>query len=123
MTTTSETTYVVTAPQGLWVLSRGKFQVVKELNGGAAQQMAMFEPGAIFGEMSFFDPSPHSATIRAIDECQLMFLPAEKIEALRVLDLSAAYKLISNAGQIMAGTLRRMDRYTLDLFPSARSQG
>lgn len=30
-------------------------------------------------------------------------------------------KLITNAGQIMASKLRRMDRYTLDLFPAARS--
>ncbi len=109
------------APQGLWMLSRGKCQVVKELNGGAEQQMALLEPGAIFGEMSFFDPSIHSATIRAIEQSELMFLAVEKIESLRVLDLSAAYKLIRNAGQIMAVKLRRMDRYTLDLFPSARS--
>lgn len=73
--------------------------------------------------MSFFDPSPHSATIRAVDESELMFLPVEKIESLRVLDLSAACKLITNAGQIMASKLRRMDRYTLDLFPAARSSG
>lgn len=111
------------APQGLWMLHRGKCQVVKELNSGAEQQMALLEPGAIFGEMSFFDPSPHSATIRAVDESVLMFLSVDKIEALRVLDLSAAYKLISNAGQIMATKLRRMDRYTLDLFPAARSSG
>jgi len=108
-------------PQGLWMLQRGKCQVVKELSGGAEQQLALLESGAIFGEMSFFDPAPHSATIRAIEESELMFLPAEKIEALRVLDLSAACKLITNAGQIMASKLRRMDRYTLGLFPAART--
>jgi CRP/FNR family transcriptional regulator, cyclic AMP receptor protein len=54
-------------PQGLWMLQRGKCQVVKELSGGAEQQLALLEPGAIFGEMSFFDPSPHSATVRAVD--------------------------------------------------------
>ncbi len=109
------------ASQGLWMLHRGKCQVGKELSGGVEQQMALLEPGAIFGEMSFFDPSSHSATIRAVEESELMFLPSEKIEALRVLDLSAAYKLVRNAGQIMASKLRRMDRYTLDLFPAARS--
>lgn len=83
--------------------------------------MAMLEPGAIFGEMPFFDPAPHSATIRAVSECELMFLPLEKIETLRMTDLSAAYKLVVNAGQIMASKLRRMDRYTLDLFPPART--
>ena len=82
----------------------------------------MLEPGAIFGEMSFFDPAPHSATIRAANECELMFLPLEKIETLRMTDLSAAYKLVVNAGQIMASKLRRMDRYTLDLFPPARTK-
>lgn len=108
-------------PQGLWMLQRGACQVIKELDGGAEQQLALLEPGAIFGEMSFFDPAPHSATIRTAGEAELMFLPAEKIEALRVLDLSAAYKLIRNAGLIMAGKLRRMDRYTLDLFPAGGS--
>ncbi len=110
-------------PQGLWMLRSGTCHVVRDLSGGAEQQMAMLEPGAIFGEMSFFVPSPHSATIRAVDESVLMFLSVVKIEALRVLDLSAAYKLISNAGQIMATKLRRMGRYTLDLFPAARSSG
>ena len=107
--------------QGLWMLRRGTCDVVKELTGGAEQQMAFLEAGAIFGEMSFFDPSPHSATVRAVAECELMFLAVEKIETLRLLDLSAAYKLITNAVQIMATKLRRMDRYTLDLFPAART--
>jgi len=108
------------APQGLWMLGHGNCHVVRDLSGGAEQQMAMLEPGAIFGEMSFFDPAPHSATIRAVSECELMFLPLEKIETLRMTDLSAAYKLVVNAGQIMASKLRRMDRFTLDLFPPAR---
>lgn len=108
-------------PQGLWMLRHGTCHVIRDLSGGAEQQMAMLEPGAIFGEMSFFDPAPHSATIRAVDACELMFLPAEKIETLRMIDLSAAYKLVVNAGQIMASKLRRMDHYTLDLFPAARA--
>ena len=109
-------------PQGLWMLNRGSCQVVKDLEGGAEQQVDMLEPGAIFGEMSFFDPAPHSATVRAFEECELMFLPAEKIETLRILDLTAAYKLIRNAGQIMASKLRSMGYYTLDLFPAARTR-
>ena len=109
------------APQGSWMLRHGNCHVVRDLSGGAEQQMAMLEPGAIFGEMSFFDPAPHSATIRAVNECELMFLPLEKIETLRMTDLSAAYKLVVNAGQIMASKLRRLDRYTFDLFPPART--
>lgn len=109
------------APQGLWMLESGSCQVVKDLAGGAEQQMAMLHPGATFGEISFFDPGPHSATVRAVEQSELMFLPVEKIETLRVLDLSAAYKLVRNAGQIMSSRLRHMDQYTLDLFPSART--
>jgi len=71
--------------------------------------------------MSFFDPGRHSATIRAVQASELTFLPADKVESLRVLDLTAAYKLVRNAAQVMSGKLRQMDRYTLDLFPAART--
>lgn len=106
-----------TVPSGLWMLRSGQCEVVCLLNSGGEQQMAFLNPGAIFGEMSLFDPGPHSATVRAVTECELMFLSAEKIELLQSTDLVAALKLTKNMGRMMAGKLRRMDYYKFDLFP------
>ena len=104
-------------PCGLWMLRSGQCEVVCSLGSGGEQQMAFLNPGAIFGEMSLFDPGPHSATVRAVTQCELMFLSAEKIELLESTDLVAALKLTKNMGRMMAGKLRRMDYYKFDLFP------
>ena len=55
--------------QDLWVLLRGACEVVDERahgeKNGEPIMLAVLEPFDSFGEMSFFSPAPHSASVRA----------------------------------------------------------
>ena len=53
--------------QTLWVVLEGKCEVVKHLEHGPHNSLvlAILEPFSHFGEMSFFSPAPHSASVRA----------------------------------------------------------
>lgn len=109
-------------PHGLWMLRSGSCEVVADLEQGGEQQIAFLTSGAIFGEISFFDPGLHSATIRVVEKTEVMHLSLESFEQLEIANHSASYKLLRNLGRIVAQKLRKMDSYTVDLFAFNESE-
>jgi CRP-like cAMP-binding protein len=59
----------------MFVLHRGRVRVV-EASGG---ELAVFEAGGYFGEMSMLTGQPRSATVEAIEECQVLELTAASL--------------------------------------------
>lgn len=98
--------------QCLWLIVRGRCQVLKTRKDGNEQQLATLEPGAVFGEMSFFHPAPHSASIRALDEVRVTRLSRESYVRLQETCPSAANRIALNIVSILAERLRRMDEWT-----------
>ena len=109
--------------QILWILVHGKCEVFNTAKNGAARQLATLEPGAVFGEMSFFEKAPHSASIRALTEVQVMRLSREKYEQLRDSGSLAACKIASSVNAILAQRLRRMDEWTCGLLEKPEAAG
>jgi len=102
--------------QGLHILVDGHCEVVKQLDGGSEQQLAILESGAIIGEVSFFSEAAHSATVRALEPTEAMCLSLESFRELRASRPEVAMTLIMNMGRLLAERFRRMDQYTYDLF-------
>lgn len=103
-------------PSGLWMLRSGSCEVLANILYGGEQQIAFLSPGAVFGELSFFDPGMHSATVRVVKDAETMHFSIEAFERLEMNQPLTAYKLLRNLGRIMAQKLRRMDRFTVDMF-------
>lgn len=103
-------------PSGLWMIRSGACEVVSDVYQGAEQQMALLSDGAIFGEISFFDPGLHSATVRVVEPAEVMHLSLESFERLSLSHPGIAFKLLRNLGRVISQKLRRMDQVTLDLF-------
>ncbi len=97
--------------QALWVLLRGRCHVLKHSQHGTEQELAVLEPGSVFGEMSFFHPAPHSATVKAVTAVEVMRLPRAKYEPLEVSGSRAAYKLVRNTLKVLSERLRKMDEW------------
>ncbi|HUG93284.1 MAG TPA: cyclic nucleotide-binding domain-containing protein [Planctomycetaceae bacterium] len=106
------------AVQILWIIVRGRCEVVKTMQHGGEQRLAVLEPGAIFGEISFFSPAPHSASVRALSEVEVMLLPRAEYDRVERAGSSVAYKIVLNAGKVLAERLRRMDEWTCELIDS-----
>jgi CRP/FNR family cyclic AMP-dependent transcriptional regulator len=95
--------------QIMWIVLKGRCQVVKTLKSGEEIELGIIEVGSVFGEMSFFHPAPHSATVRAVTAVEVVLLPREKYEALTRDGSQAAYKLAFNTIGVLIERLRRMD--------------
>jgi CRP/FNR family transcriptional regulator, cyclic AMP receptor protein len=96
--------------RNLWIVLEGTCEVLRKPKQDAAPPvvLAEFEPGAHFGEMSFFHPAPHSASVRAKTQLRLLRIRREDYDALVSEDSHVAYKLAYNAIGALADRLRRM---------------
>ena len=56
--------------EGLYIIAEGQAVVVHQ-----EAQIAVLEPGSVFGEMSLLDDEPHEATIVALTPVHLLILP------------------------------------------------
>ena len=95
--------------QCLWILMKGTVRVVKSLSNGQVQELTRLEPLSVFGEMSFFAPAPHSASVQAVSAVEVTRLPRERYDMLLRTGSLAAYKLAYNTVGVLSERLRRMD--------------
>ena len=63
----------------MYYLNDGLLAVLK-LKGGSEQQISTLRPGELVGEMSFLDNEPRSASVRALDDCELTKIPKKKLD-------------------------------------------
>lgn len=104
--------------QELWILLDGKCEVVKHSQHDGPLVLAQLEPQSVFGEMSFFSPAPHSASVVAKTQVRLLSIPRMQYERLLADGSTAAYKLAYNVVQSLADRLRRMDDWVTELAAS-----
>jgi CRP-like cAMP-binding protein len=107
--------------QILWILAQGQCEVVKSLDHDGQQRLATLEAGAVFGEMSFFRPAPHSASVRALSPVQVFKLPREGFDELVQTGSSAAYRIAVNLNRVLAERLARMDEWICDVVEASEN--
>jgi len=95
--------------QFMWIVLKGRCQVVRKLKSGEEIELGVIEASGVFGEMSFFHPAPHSATVRALSDVDVVRFPRDKYELLVRDGSLAAYKLAFNTMGVLIERLRRMD--------------
>jgi CRP/FNR family transcriptional regulator, cyclic AMP receptor protein len=100
--------------QALWILVKGTCEVVKKNKSKTEHSLATLESGSAFGEMSFFQKAPHSATVRASTAVKVLRMTRENYEQLHTRNPTAAYKITQIVVSLMAQRLRRMDEWICD---------
>ena len=102
----------------LWAVLEGKCEVVRHKDGpasaGDSVVLAVLEPYSHFGEMSFFNAAPHSASVRAQTAVKLLRIARADYDKLIKDGVAAAYKLTYNAVESLANRLRRMDEWIVE---------
>ena len=106
--------------QELWVLLEGTCEVIrdeKSADGAAAPiVLATLEPYSAFGEMSFFMPAPHSASVKAQTRVKLICVQRPQFDELLRRQSSVASKLAINVIHSLAERMRRMDQWVVELI-------
>jgi len=66
----------------MFVINRGRAEVLVPDSGGQLQQVAVLGPGGFFGEMSLFTGETRTADVRALEELDLLVIQKPAIERL-----------------------------------------
>lgn len=106
---------------GLWVLTRGRCDVVKGTPDGD-RVLAELGPGAVFGEMSFFERVPHAATVRSVTSVTALRLTPENYAKLERTGLRAAHQIAHAIAVVLSERLRQMDEWTTCLLSQSRPE-
>jgi CRP-like cAMP-binding protein len=92
---------------GLYVLMRGEVEVCQE--GGARDaRIARLGPGEVFGDVSFVDGSPRSATITAHQRAELIGLYRTELLDLMERNPLLASKILFSLARQLSARLRAM---------------
>ncbi len=92
---------------GLWILLDGRCEVVRGTT--RPSQLAILEPGAVFGEMSFLTGQPHSATVRALSAVKTARMMKSSFVELEATRPAIAERIMTCVAKVMADRLRKMD--------------
>lgn len=109
--------------QFLWILARGRCRVMKSMKSGGDQELAVLEPGAVFGEMSFIHPGPHSASICTLTDVEVLRLSRRQFEELEQTGSKAASKIVLNTASVLVERLRQMDEWVCGLIERPGADG
>jgi len=92
----------------LYFLLRGDVEVVaRSVDGMTMGQVARIGAGSVFGEQSFFDGRPRSASVWAVEECEVAAMSIEQFGAFEAASPALARDLLFALGQILALRLRQ----------------
>ncbi len=101
--------------QDLWILVKGTLRGrQKEQEQDRTARWPRSKPGAAFGEMSFFQKAPHSATVRAVERVKVLRTDSRKLRAAAdEQPVSRLQDLLQRRWRVMAQRLRRHGRMDL----------
>jgi CRP/FNR family cyclic AMP-dependent transcriptional regulator len=99
----------------LHVIDRGVLKVTRTTGTGAAVTLHLLEQHDIAGELGFLDGLPHSATLRALGEAQIVSLQREAFESLIQPHPALVYKVMRAIVRTVHGILLRMNLQYVEL--------
>lgn len=104
--------------QRLWIILDGTCEVLLDDDAGDDIDpivLATLQRHQTFGEMSFFNSAPHSASVRTKNHCKLLYIDRGDYDRLCGNNTMAACKIATNTLNMLAARLRRMDDWVAEL--------
>jgi malate dehydrogenase (oxaloacetate-decarboxylating)(NADP+) len=89
---------------GFYLLVSGRAEIVKNGRG-----IAEVESGAVIGEMALFNENVRTGGCRAVEHCELFFVPAPEFARLVLAQNPAGIKVIQALGRVMVRRLQQRD--------------
>jgi len=100
----------------LFVLLRGRAKVLTRGAEGADAALNVMGPGQVFGEVALLDGQPRSATVIALEKCEIAVVDVQAFRDFLLASPPVALKLLGvMAGRVRELTTRLEDRAFLDV--------
>lgn len=90
----------------VYIVVSGQVEVVSEHSFGRIKRIATIDEGSVYGEVSFFDSQPRSASVRAVTEGQVMRLSRKSFEQISAWNPKLAQQFLFDLGSILAFRFR-----------------
>jgi len=100
----------------VYIIQKGKVDVQKRNKDGDLLTLSVQREGSFFGELSFIDNKPHSATLTtASEESIILKIDRSDFEKLVLRYPAAGYKVLMNITQDISALVRRMNTQYVDM--------
>ena len=93
----------------------GAISICKENEEGKSVELTKFKQGNVFGEQSFFDNEPRSASARADMDSLIYVLNEANFQMMQKSEPYITIKLLQQLGRIMSLRLRKTTTHFVDL--------
>jgi len=94
----------------LFIILSGRFAVSRDSGRGFSNTLHLLSPGDLAGESGFLDSKPHSATLRAVGNSEVLTLKREKLESLLVENPVVVYGVMRAIIRSIREIIRRMNQ-------------
>ncbi|HEX7058244.1 MAG TPA: Crp/Fnr family transcriptional regulator [Solirubrobacterales bacterium] len=101
-----------------YIVREGSFRVTREHSDGRAITLATLGPGDIFGELAMLDGEVRSASVEALDDGELLALPAGDVRGLLARHPEIAAKLVAALVRRLRAANERIARQSFQTVPS-----
>lgn len=101
-----------------YIVKTGSCRVTREHSDGRAITLTNLGPGAIFGELAMLDGEERSASVEALEDTDLLALPAADVRALIREHPGMAEKLIVALTRRLREANERISRQSFQTVPS-----
>ncbi|HWO16862.1 MAG TPA: Crp/Fnr family transcriptional regulator [Solirubrobacterales bacterium] len=101
-----------------YIVREGSFRVTREHSDGRAITLATLGPGDIFGELAMLDGEVRSASVEALDDGELLALPAGDVRALLARHPEITVKLVAALVRRLRAANERISRQSFQTVPS-----
>lgn len=91
----------------LYILTKGKVQILGALDKTEFATVHMILPGKLFGEFAFIDGQPRSATAVSIEQSEVLKVDREELYQLFEKDNRLGYIVMRNLSRILARRIRQ----------------
>jgi len=100
----------------LHIIKSGEVKISKKDPEGREQVLALLKEGDIFGEMSFLDGRPHSATVTTVHSTRILKIEKADFEELIEKHPKASYKIMKNIVFQVDTIVRKMNTTYVDMM-------
>jgi CRP/FNR family transcriptional regulator, cyclic AMP receptor protein len=101
-----------------YIVRSGSFRVTREHPDGRAITLANLGPGDIFGELAMLDGEVRSASVEALDDGELLALPAGDVRGLLARNPEITVKLVAALVRRLRVANERISRQSFQTVPS-----
>jgi len=100
----------------LYIINKGSVEVFKDINGDVSLSLATLDSGDIFGEMALIDEFPRSASIRAVEDCELLTLSKGAFEEIIKNHPEEALEFLIRLAKVMSLRIRKTNQSLEDYY-------